>query len=51
MKIDLEKTFTIGGIVAAIIGAGCEVAKGFVKLRKETKNPEITGPTDDKEDK
>lgn len=48
-KVDWKKVFTIGGILATIIGAGFEIAGGFVDLKDETKKPGITGPTDKEE--
>lgn len=46
MNVNWKKVFTIGGIVATIVGAGFEMASGFVDLKKETK-PELPGPTDE----
>jgi len=45
-KVDWKKVFTIGGIVATIIGAGFEMAGGFVDLKSESSKPKLTGPTD-----
>jgi hypothetical protein len=49
MKVDWKKVFAVGGIVATIIGAGFEMASGFIDLKDETKKPGITGPTDKEE--
>ena len=49
MKVDWKKVFAVGGIVATIIGAGFEMASGFIDLKDETKKPCIAGPTDKEE--
>ena len=47
-KINWKKVFTVGGIVATIIGAGFNVAEGFVDLKNETqKKPELPGPSEE----
>ena len=49
-KVDWKKIFAVGGIVATIIGAGFEMASGFIDLKDETKKkPGLTGPTDEEE--
>ena len=45
-EVNWKKVFTIGGIVATIIGAGFEMAGGFADLKSETKKTELPGPTD-----
>lgn len=47
MKINWKKVCTVGAIVAGIIGAGCEMAGGFIDLKEESKTPELPGPNNE----
>lgn len=47
-EIDWKKVFTIGGIVATIIGAGFNMADGFFDLKTEAeKTKKLPGPSDE----